>query len=142
MKPWVEVGVRIGQTFLSALGLLLLWSVWLGLAVLIFVQLYIITANELTVPQPIVRRVEARLAEAGVKATFGRTSFDPAGRVLIENVQLSLPAFAEPVVTCRSIYVKLSPLLLALGQFEPREIQLNDMTAYAPAMLTSSGRAE
>lgn len=142
MKSWNEAGVRLSQIVVSAVGSLLLWTLWLGLAALIFVQLYIITANELSIPDPILRRLEAKLEEAGVKATFGRTSFDPAGRVLIENVQLSLPAFAGPVITCRSVYLKLNPFLISIGQFDPREIHLNDVTAYAPAMLSSSGRAE
>lgn len=142
MKPWVEVSSRFLRTFVWAVGSFALWTCWLALAGLIFVQLYIITANELSIPEPVLRRLEARLEEAGIKATFSRTLIDPSGRVLIENVRLSLPAFNEPIITCRSVYVTLSPYYLAMGQLEPREIQLNDLTAFAPAMLSDSGRPE
>src|SRR5690349_16317394 len=120
MKPWVEVCSRFARTLVGAVGSFILWTFWLALVCLVVVQLFIITANELSIPEPILRRIEARLEEEGIKATFGRTSFDPAGRVLIENLQLSLPAFAEPVITCRSVYLRLNLLFLAMGQFEPR----------------------
>ena len=133
---------RFLRTFVWTVGSFALWTCWLALAALIFDQLYIITANELSIPEPILRRLEARLEEAGIKATFSRTLLDPSGRILIENVRLSLPAFNEPIITCRSVYVTLSPYYLAMGQLEPREIQLNDLTAFAPAMLSDSGRPE
>lgn len=142
MKPWVEVCSRVARTLVWSVWSFVLWTSWLALAALLFVQLYIITANELSIPEPILRRLEARLEEAGIKATFSRTLIDPSGSVLMENVRLSLPAFSEPIVTCRSVYVKLNPYYLAMGQLEPREIQFNDLAAFAPAMLSDSGRPE
>lgn len=142
MKPWVEVCSKSARTLVSAVGSFVLWTFWLALAVLLFLQLYVVTANELAIPEPALRRLEARLEEFGVKATFGRTSFDPAGRILIENLQLTLPAFAEPIVTCKSAYIRLSPGMLAMGFVEPRELQLNEVTAFVPSMLSTTGQPE
>jgi hypothetical protein len=119
-----------------------LWSLWLVLALLLGAQTYIATHQELEVPGFLLRSLEERLAASGVRATFGRTSFDPTGRVLIENARLSLPAFNEPIISARAIYVRLNPWALASGQFEPRELRLSGASLAIPAMLSPSGRAE
>ncbi len=119
-----------------------LWSVWLLLALLLAVQSYIATHNELEVPPFLLRSLEERLAASGVRVTFGRTLFDPAGRVLIEKAQVYLPGFAEPVVTARAIYTRLDPWALAAGQFNPGEIKVTGANLAVPAMLSPSGRAE
>jgi hypothetical protein len=142
MKAWVELCSRLARAFGSAVVSVVLWTIWLGLAVVFFFQLYIVTANELAIPDFVLRRIESKLAEAGVRATFSRTSFDPLGRVLMENVRLSLPAFAEPVLTCRSVFVRLNPLFLIVGRVDMREIELHEVTAYVPAMISPSGRPE
>jgi hypothetical protein len=126
----------------ACVGSFVLWSVWLALALLLAGQTYIATHQELRVPGFLLRSLEDRLAASGVRATFGRTSFDPTGRVLIENARLSLPAFAEPVVSARTIYVRLDPWALAAGQFDPREIRISGANLAVPAMLSPSGRSE
>ncbi|MCX6956258.1 MAG: hypothetical protein NTV51_29340, partial [Verrucomicrobia bacterium] len=120
---------------LSSIGSFVLWTVWLALAVLLAVQCYIATHRELEVPGFLLRSLEERLAASGVQATFGRTSFDPTGRVLIEDARLSLPAFAEPVVAARLVYVRLDPWALAIGQFDPREVHVSGASLAVPAML-------
>src|SRR5882724_10266174 len=85
-------------------GTLILWSLWLGLVVLLGLQAYIASTNELTVPDFVLRRFERQIAESGFRVSCGRTSFDPTGRVLLEEVRLSLPEYAEPVVIARAIY--------------------------------------
>src|SRR5688572_20217958 len=142
MKFWADVCSRAARGFFSAIFSFVLWTAWLGLIVLLFVQLYIVSANELAIPDFVLRQVEARLQEAGIRVTFSRTSFDPAGRILVENVRLSLPAFADPVITARSAFVRLNPWLLVVGRIEPREIRLTEVAAFVPAMLSQSGRPE
>lgn len=142
MKFWVELCSRGARNLASWVFSFALWTLWLALATLFVGQLYILTANELTIPDFLLRQLESRLAESGVRATFSRTSFDPAGRILIENVRLSLPAFEEPIVTARSVYVRLNPLMLIVGRVEPRDIQVEGVTAAVPAMLSPSGRPE
>lgn len=119
-----------------------LWTVWLALALLLAVQGYIATHRELEVPGFLLRSLEERLVASGVRATFGRTSFDPTGRVLIENARVSLPAFTEPVIAARAIYVRLDPWALAVGQFNPSELRVSGASFAVPAMLSPSGRSE
>jgi hypothetical protein len=126
----------------GGVGNLVLWSLWLGLTLLLVLQLYIVSTNELTVPGFLLRRLEARLAESGVRVEFKRTSFDPTGRVLLEEVRVLLPTFAEPVLTARAVYARLNPWKLSVGQFEARELRLIDAALFVPAMLSDSGNAQ
>lgn len=131
--------VRVCASSLLAFAV---WSLWLGLAILFVFQLYVATTNELAVPDFVLRQLEARVAASGCRVKFSRTAFDPTGRVLIENAQVLLPAFAEPVLTARAIYVRLNPWSLIVGRFDADEIRVFEGTAAVPAMLSPSGRAE
>lgn len=132
-----------GTHFCATCGLAFaVCTLWLALALLLAVQTYIASNHELEVPGFLLRTLEQRLTAAGVRATFGRTSFDPTGRLLMEEVRLSLPAFAEPIIAARTIYVKLDPWALALGGFEPRELRVTGASVAVPAMLSRSGRTE
>ena len=140
-RPLKFIGsaLRAGSATLLAFAL---WSLWLALGGLLVVQSYILFTSELAVPDFALRRFERRIAEAGLRATFARTSFDPTGRMLVEDVRVSLPEFAEPVLTVRSVYIQFNPWWLAVGRFEPEEIRLHGARATVPAMLSPSGRAE
>ena len=118
------------------------WTLWLTLGLLLAFQIRILTSDELEVPPPLLRSIEARLAASGVRTTFGRTTFDPAGHLLVENVVGTLPAFPEPVVTARALYVRFDPWALVLGRFEELELHATGVRFLVPAMLSASGRAE
>jgi hypothetical protein len=135
----VFAGLRIGGAWLFSFAL---WTSWLALAALLCFQLYVASTNELAVPAFLLRRLERQLAEAGVRVTFTRTSFDPSGRVLIEDARFSLPEYPEPIVTARAVYARLDPWLLLVGRVEAREIRITGASAAVPAMLSPSGRAE
>lgn len=119
-----------------------LWCVWFVLIAIALGQVYIATHNEVPVPDFVLRNLEARLAENGLKAKFERATFDPTGRILVTAPQVFLPDFEDPVITARGAYVGLNPWALATGKFEPREVRLLDATLQVPAMLSPSGRAE
>jgi hypothetical protein len=142
MKSFLQLCARAVRTLSGWIFSFALWTVWLALAILLAVQLYIATAHELEIPSFVLRQLESRLAESGLRATFDRTSFDPTGRVLVQNVKVSLPSFSEPVITARAAYVRVNPWMLIVGRVEPREIRIDDATVTIPAMLSPSGRAE
>ena len=75
-------------------------------------------------------------------ATFGHTIFDPSGRVLLQNVVVTLPGFEEPVVTARGVYVRLNPWGLVVGRFEPAELWVTGVSLRVPAMLSPTGQAD
>lgn len=119
-----------------------LWTLWLALGLLLAAQAYIAFTNRLEVPGFLLRGLEERLAASGIRATFGRTTFDPTGRILIEDVRLSLPAFTEPVVAARAIYVNLDPWALTAGKVVPSTVRVTGASLAVPAMLSPTGRAE
>ena len=137
--PVLAQAVRFCGGCLAAFGV---WTLWLALVLLLAAQVYVLTTEELTVPGFVIRRLEARLAESGLGITFSQAAFDPTGRVLLENPRVSLPAFAEPVLTARTLYVTLNPWPLVVGRFEPREIRITGATAAVPAMLSPTGQAD
>lgn len=118
------------------------WSLWLGLSLFAIVQLYVAFTRELPVPTFIVHEFENRLAASGVQVTFGRTSFDPTGRILIENANFSLQSFDKPVASTKLLYLHLDPWDLLVGDFIPHEFHASGVSIRVPAMLSSSGRQE
>lgn len=142
MKRFLELCAGTLRAIGSGICSFALWTFWLALVVLLGFQLYIATAQELEIPAFALRQLETRLAAAGLRATFNRTSFDPTGRVLIQDVKILLPSFNEPVLTARAAYVRINPAMLLMGRVEPREIRIDDATVLVPAMLSPTGKAE
>jgi hypothetical protein len=121
---------------------ILLWTLWLLLAVILAGQLWSLTSHQFALPGFVLSALEERLAASGLKATFGKTLFDPSGRILVEDARLLAPSFQEPLATARAAYVRIDPWALLAGRFEPREFQFSGVSLFVPAMLSASGRAE
>ncbi len=138
LKPCLQALRLCGQCLLG----FCCWTLWLLLSVLLVFQIHILTSNELELPPPLLRAIETRLKASGVHATFGRTTFDPAGHLLLENVVGTLPGFPEPVIVARSVYLRFDPWALAMGRFEELELHVTGVRLLLPAMLSRSGRAE
>ncbi|HEX2855809.1 MAG TPA: AsmA-like C-terminal region-containing protein [Opitutaceae bacterium] len=126
----------------SAVVSLVVWTLWLALTVLLGLQIYIISTSELAVPGWMMSAAEKRLATYGINAKFGRTSFDPAGSVFVENASLVLPSFNEPVVTAGGVFVRFDPWSLMRGKVELLGLRVNGASWLVPAMISSTGRTE
>lgn len=142
MKPWLKFCWQGTCFCATCLASFCLWTLWLGLVILLVFQIFIASSRELALPDFVLRSLEQRLAASGVRAEFGRASFDPTGRVLIEQARVLLPAFSEPVVSARSVYLTLDPWALMVGRVEPRELQVSGASLYVTAMLSPTGRSE
>lgn len=142
MKPWLQLCQRGSRFCVHCLVSFACWSIWLALVLLLVAQLYIAFAREMPVPGFLLRSLEQRLAASGVAANFGRTTFDPDGRILVENLKLSLTSFAEPIAHARLVYVELDPWALLAGRFEPSRLRASGVSLYIPAMLSDSGASE
>jgi hypothetical protein len=142
MRPWAELCWRGLRSLIDGIFSFVIWTLWLALTLLLALQLYILSANELAMPEFVLRHFEAKLAESGLRATFKRTLFDPAGQIHVEEVRLSPLSFDEPVVTARSVYIRLNLWWLTMGQVQPREIRVTDVTLAVPAILSPTGRPE
>ena len=142
MPPLLELS-RAAAAYLARAGwAFAVWTLWLGLLVLLALQAWIATSRELTVPAPLLRRLEAELARQGFRATVGATSFDPTGRIYARDVRLFLPAFAAPVLEARGVYALLDPAAALRGEVHLQEVQIQDAALLAPPQLTPSGRSE
>ncbi|MBS0663197.1 MAG: hypothetical protein JSR48_08015 [Verrucomicrobia bacterium] len=119
-----------------------LWTLWLALLLLLTVQAWIALSHELAVPGFVLRLFEERLAAAHIEVKFGPTRFDPTGRILLENVRLSLPAYREPVAVAPAAYLTFQPWDLLAGRFELQRLELSGASFTVPAMLSHSGQAE
>jgi AsmA-like C-terminal region len=126
----------------SAVATVVLWTFWLLLCLALAVQLYIASSGELQVPHFLLRAIEDHLAESGISVRFGRATFDPTGRVLLQKAKFRFESFAEPVVTAEALYIRLDPWALFERRFEAREIRATGANLYIPAMLSPSGKAE
>ena len=67
------------------------WTAWIVLLTILGFQIFILTAQQLTLPAFVSRQLAASAETYGLKVEFGRAQFDPLGRILLENVRLSPP---------------------------------------------------
>lgn len=142
MPAWLKLCVQAVRALFSGAGSFTLWSVWLALALLIAAQAWVATSRQLALPGFILRRLEDRIAASGLRLTVGATTFDPTGRILLENARLHLPAFADPVLRIGALYLRLDRTSLLAGEVEPVEIRITGAALEAPGQLTRSGRSE
>ena len=138
-KTWFVSGLHFCG---SCAVTLLCWSLWILLSITLVALVYVTLAKELPVPGFVLRRIEARLAVANLQLRFGHASFDPTGKILLENVTLRVQPFEEPVVSSRLVYVRRNFWSILAGHPIPDEIRLEGATLQLPAMISPSGTVE
>ena len=121
---------------------LALWTLWLALAILLAVQIRYATSTDLEVPDFVRQALLHRLAEPGLRVEYDRARFDPSGRILIENVRISVANQTEPIFLARSIYGELNPWPLLVGQVEWSVLRVNDAQLMIPAQASPTGKSE
>lgn len=141
MNSWADLCRRGVRSLVAAVFSLVLWTVWLALTALLAFQLYILSVREIAAPEFILRALESQIEAYGFRGSVGRTSFDPTGHILFEDLRFSPLSFDEPVVTARSLYLRLNPWWLVVGQVEPRDIRIHDVAAAVPAILSPTGQS-
>ena len=142
MRAFLKICLTASRHCVLSVCTLVLWTFWLGLGLLLGLQIYIARVHELEVPSYILRAVEQRYLSAGLHTTFGRTRFDPSGHLLIEDLRATVPSFEEPIVTVRTLSARLNPWTLLVGRVDELEVSATGVTLFVPAMLSASGRVE
>jgi len=144
MKRWISYCWSGTRWCARGVGTLVLWSFWLILSLALIAQVTIYTRQELAIPGWIRRELETRLESAGLRTSFGKTTFDPSGRILISDLVLSgsTTTATDPIAIARATYVRLNPWLLLSGHVEIHEIDVSGGTLLIPALLSPSGRKE
>ncbi|MDB6126576.1 MAG: hypothetical protein JWM35_472, partial [Verrucomicrobia bacterium] len=142
MKSWLK---RLGRGLrfcVSCVLRLLRWTLWLVLSMLLAIEIWIAASHELAVPAFVLRMFEERLAASQINVKFGHAEFDPTGRILVEDLRLSLPAYSEPIAVAQAAYIELDPWALLAGNFNPHRLHVTGARFAVPAMLSHSGQAE
>jgi len=121
---------------------LVLWTAWLAMSLGLLFLIVVATNNELSLPSWVRLQLERRLADSAFRATFGTTTFDPSGRILIRDLVLTHPSIQEPLIEIRSAYLRLDPWWLLVGQLEPLEIEIEGAKLLLPSLLSPTGKSE
>jgi len=121
---------------------LLLCVLWLALAGLLTLQVFLLSAHQLPMPDWMLRQIESRLALAGFRAQIGTATIEPAGRVVLENLQLFQTTSSAPLVTIDTLKLRLAPWALLHGKVEASYVRGSGISFFLPAMLSPTGRAE
>jgi len=124
------------------LGCFCCWTLWLGLLALLGFQVYTATSKQMPVPPFLLHSLERQLARAAITAQLGKTRFDPTGQIVIEDLQIWLPEFSEPVARIGSVYIQLDPWALLTRRFKADSLRASDLSLYIPALLSGSGTRE
>jgi hypothetical protein len=126
----------------SCVVTLVCWALWLALGAGLAMQAYIGAVKDVPVPAAVLRRIEAGLAAGNFKVRFGAAHFDPTGGLLLENVQLYVRSYEEPLVSSRLAYTHKSIWSVLAGRVMPDEVRFEGATLQLPAMYSPSGTAE
>ena len=139
---WLHLGGACARLAAQGIGTFFLWTVWLALCLALVLQVFIGLARELPVPEFALRRIEQRLAAAGLQATFGSATFDPGGHVLVTDLRVSLGSLPEPVLTAELLSIDIDPWALLVRLVEIDTVELHGAELRVPALLSPSGRTE
>ncbi len=120
----------------------ILWTVWLALAVLLAFQLTIAASRELAVPAWGRLRIEQHLGQLGLRARLGPTKLDTSGRILASDVTLLHPTLDEPLLDAPTVYVSFDPRWLAAGRLKVLEVEMEGVTLWLPSLHSPTGRRE
>lgn len=119
---------------------LLLWVFWLALAALLFLQARIAMSDEIAIPETVLRGVEQRLAERGLRFTMGAIHCDSGGRVVVRDLSLFSTQHPDPVLTVRAVRFQINPYALWVHDVAPRAaVRIDGASLRMPAMFSIDG---
>jgi hypothetical protein len=121
---------------------LLLCALWLALAGIILLQIGLISAHQLPLPGWMLRQIESRIDSLGLHAEIGAATINPAGRVVITNLQLSPTSSGSSLITIDRLSLRLSPWALVSGQVVARDVRASGVDFLLPALFSPTGRTE
>ena len=111
-----------------------LWTTWVLLIAALASLGYLLSARRVTVPDPVRRVIEQRLAAQGLHLVFAHARMDLAGRFIFDDVRLR-SARADTLLTARSVYVRLDSLDLLTGQLHVEEVRVGGLDLHLPPEL-------
>ncbi len=101
--------------------------------------IFLLSRDDIPLPDVLLRRIESRLAEVGVEASFSRARLDLHGNVLINELRLEPSRFHEPVLEADLVLLNFDELFLAAGMIELTSFRAENVKVYCPSALSPSG---
>jgi len=142
MSRWMLAPLQALRLLVSSAGTLILWVIWLHLLVLAVYQASIIARREFVVPEWIRARLNESIASAGLSLSTGTVSFDPTGRAVLQDLQLSDLGSGEPLLRVKAAFIELDPLLFLTRRLELHSVEFSGLSLHVPAIRSPSGRNE
>ena len=141
-RPWLRVCRRSAYNVGSACLTSACWLLWIALTASLILLATLYFRRELTVPDFLLRRLESKLEFAHLSARFGRTSFDPRGNLVLEDVRIYGSGIEEPLARAAALRIHLDFWAVTSGDFDVRRIEITDARLDCPAIVSPSGVSE
>lgn len=109
------------------------------LALVAGLLIFLLSRDDIPLPDFLLRRIESRLAQAGIEASFSRARLDLHGNVLINELRLEPSRFHEPVLEAGVVLLNFDELFLAAGMIELTSLRAENVTISCPSALSPSG---
>jgi hypothetical protein len=141
-RPWLRVCRRSAHNVGSACLTSACWLLWIALVATLILLATLYFRRELTVPDFLLRRLESKLEFAHLSARFGRTSFDPRGYLVLEDVRLYGSGIEEPLARAAAVRLHLDFWAVTSGDFDVSRVEVTDARLDCPAIVSPSGVSE
>jgi len=141
-RPWLRVCRHCAHNVASACLTSVCWLLWIAMLASMILLATIYFRRELTVPDFLLRRLEQKLEFAHLSARFGRTSFDPRGNLVLEDVRLYGSGIDEPLARAAAVRLHLDFWAVTSGDFDVHRIEVTDARLDCPAIVSPSGVSE
>lgn len=141
-RPWLHVCRRSAHNVGSACLTSTCWLLWIALVATLILLATLYFRRELTVPDFLLRRLEHKLEFAHLSARFGRTSFDPRGNLVLEDVRLYGSGIEEPLARAAAVRLHLDFWAVTSGDFDVSRVEVTDARLDCPAIVSPSGVSE
>ena len=112
------------------------------LAGLVCVFAYVVTLNESSMPDFLIRLLERKLQAEGASLSMAGIRLQPSGRITIDNPVIHSEALQSEIARADLISIKLNPALLLFGEIRLSELDVFNGSLTVPALLSPSGLSE
>lgn len=130
---------QCGRDVVDIVGCGLLWT---SLGALAAVQAWVLAVGEIELPEFLRDSLQTQLSRQGLRADYDRVIVDATGDLMVQNLRLSPIDSSDPLVSARSMLVRLDAWQLFTGKVRVDEIEGSGLNLFVPAYLSPSGRAE
>jgi hypothetical protein len=120
-----------------------LYTITVGiLAGLVCIFAYIVTLDESSMPDFLIRMLEDRLHAEGVSLSMSGIRLQPSGRITIDDPVIHSDTLQSEIARADLISIKLNPALLLFGQTRLSELDVLNGSLIVPALISPSGLSE